>query len=295
MTIQRNDTAPTPESDEDYVRDLIDAAMSGTRPPLDLSTAALARGRRLRTRRRSAWATTAVAVSVLAAVTVPWMLGGSATPADDSNQVVATAPPAPPEHRPGWWDMPATEMVSAVEAILPDGVVVTSPGPLIADSPAGGPATGWINPQVDASSGPGRLNVMLYRDPYSFTVASEDTMPTPSSGSTPGAGSEPVEITLDTEADRTSCDEVFRGSTECVQIHDEDGNVVGRRLTHRWGGTVTNEVVLRRDGGIVYAASANTLDAKPGAGSPISAPRPPLTLEELEALVHDDVWVSYEP
>ena len=192
MTIQRNDTAPTPESDEDYVRDLIDAAMSGTRPPLDLSTAALARGRRLRTRRRSAWATTAVAASVLAARDRAVDAAAAARPQrTTADQVVATAPPAPPEHRPGWWDMPATEMVSAVEAILPDGVVVTSPGPLIADSPAGGPATGWINPQVDASSGPGRLNVMLYRDPYSFTVASEDTMPTPSDGSTPGADSEP--------------------------------------------------------------------------------------------------------
>ena len=48
-----HDTAPLPGSDEAYVREVLDSAMSGTRPPLDLPSAALTRGRRLRTRRRS--------------------------------------------------------------------------------------------------------------------------------------------------------------------------------------------------------------------------------------------------
>ena len=53
-----------------------------------------------------------------------------------------------------------------------------------------------------------------------------------------------------------------------------------------------HEVVLRRDGGTVYAASANTLDDKWGADSPLSAESPPLTLDDLENLVRNDVWVS---
>jgi len=68
------------------------------------------------------------------------------------------------------------------------------------------------------------------------------------------------------------------------------------RLTERWTDSVViNEVVLRRDGGTVYAASANSLDDTWGPDSAVSAPRPPLTLDQLEALVRNDTWVSYEP
>ena len=92
-----------------------------------------------------------------------------------------------------------------------------------------------------------------------------------------------------------SCDAEFSGRTECAQIRDDDGTVVGRRLTNRSGGTVVREVVLRRAGGTVQVASANTLDDKWDADSPLSAESPPLTLDDLENLVRNDVWVSYEP
>jgi hypothetical protein len=61
--------------------------------------------------------------------------------------------------------MPAIDMVAAASAIVPDGVTVTSPGPLTADTPEGGPATGWINSILDGPDGPGRLNVMLFTTP----------------------------------------------------------------------------------------------------------------------------------
>jgi hypothetical protein len=95
------------------------------------------------------------------------------------------------------------------------------------------------------------------------------------------------------EEDRLSCDVERAGRTRCEQILDGAGTVVGRRLTSRWGDVVTHEVVLERDGGTVYAASANTDDEKWGVGSPVSAARPPLTLDQLEDLVRNDVWVSY--
>ena len=305
------------QTDEQHVREVIDAAMSGTRPPVDLSATALARGRRLRTRRRIGVAGVAVAASVLAAVAVPWAFGSDDDRAIDSSRLTASEPPAPqPQQPPGWWDMPATEMVATVEAILPDAVVVTSPGPLEADTPEGGPATGWINAELTGPAGPGRLNVILSP---TWTRTTTLTPQPGAGGSTPSSSTDPTGgpvggedglsaeealglvrsrsggATTDGEPDRTSCDEVFTGHTECEQIRDEDGAIVGRRLTNRSGAVVMTEVVLVRDGGTIYAASVNSLDDKPGAGSPTSAARPPLTLDQLEALVRNDAWVSYEP
>lgn len=275
MTIHRDDAAPTPESDEQYVREVIDSAMSGSRPSLDLTAGALGRGRRLRTRRRLAVASTVAAAGVLAAVAAPWLATSTGSdPVGRSDTFVATQPPAPlPPQQEGWWDMPAIDMVNAVGAIVPDGVAVTDPGPLEADSPEGGPASSWINATLMAPGGPGRLNVMLYPDPtHTITLSGDDG----------------TVLALD-----ISCDTEHAGRTQCVQLRDAQGSVVGRRLTNRWGGTVMNEVVLQRAGGTVYAASVNTLDDKWGADSPLSADRPPLTLDQLEDLVRNDVWVSY--
>ena len=263
------------QTDEQHLREVIDSAMTGTRPPHDLAAGSLARGRRLRTRHRAGWAAAGVVASGALAVAVPWVAAGGDRPVRDS-ALVATEPPAPDptlaDVPPGWWDVPATDMVSAVEAILPDGVVVTDPGPLVADIPEGGPAHGWIAPHLLGPSGDGSLNVIV------------------SPGPAPGMG----QIGMDREvgcggersSDRASCEELL----------DAQGNVIGRRLTERWTDSVViNEVVLRRDGGTVYAASANTLDDKWSSSSPVSAPRAPLSLDDLENLVRNDVWVSYTP
>jgi len=221
-----------------------------------------------------------VAATVLAAVATP-LLARDADPAPDGTDLVATQGPAPvPEAPRGWWDMPATEMVGTVEAILPDGVTVTAPGPLEADTPEGGPAHGWINVHLTGSAGPGRLNVSLY--------------PEVAEGAEGDEGDELV-VTASEPSSDIGCGAEHSGRTTCVQIHDDRGTVIGRRLTNRWGGTLMTEVVLRRDGGTVYAASANTLDDKWGADSPVSAQRPPLTLDQLEDLVRNDAWVSYRP
>lgn len=266
-------TTPTPESDEAYVRGVLESAMSGTRPPADLPRAAIARGRRLRTRRRTTVASAVAAAAALVAVSVPWLVGGPDGPDTRGSDLVATQPPAPTPSRPaGWWDMPATDMVGAVEAILPDGVTVTDPGPLEADNPEGGPAAGAITPRLAGRDGPGSLNVVLYP-------------PKQPGGQYEGIDSSPGQV--------ADCSIETSGHTTCTEVRDQAGTVVGRRLTNRWGGTITNEVVLRReDGGTVYAASANTLDDKWGADSPLSADRPPLSLDQLEDLVSNDVWVT---
>lgn len=311
MTVQHHDV-PSPDSDERYVREVLDSAMTGTRPPLGLPGAALSRGRRLRTRRRVAVTGAVAAAGVLAAVAAPWLAGSTGTDARGrADDLVATQPPAPLPRQPaGWWDMPSTDMVDAVRAIAPDGVIVTDPGPLEADTPEGGPGKGWIDPVLTSPQGSGRLNVMLYPEVRRVTLdADEGTVLAPTSGSDPGCAApelsdasacvdvpEGQEVQVDgTEEDRLSCDVEREGRTQCAQIRDGAGTVVGRRLTSTWGDVVTHEVVLVRDGGTVYAASANSDDEKWGVGSPIAAARPPLTLDQLEDLVRNDVWVSYRP
>lgn len=263
------------QTDEQYVREVMDSAMSGTRVPLDLPAMALARGRRLRARRRAWTAAAGVAACTALAVTVSWVAVGGDGPVGDTG-LVATEPPAPaprpPRVPPGWWDQPATDMVAAVAAILPDDVVVTDPGPLDADTPEGGPAHGWIAPRLRGPAGGGALNVIL------------------SPGPAPGLD------LVGTDVDVTCGGEHSSDLVRCVELHDERGTVVGRRMTSRWrGGVTVNEVVLRRDGGTVQASSSNTLDDKWSEDSPVSATRPPLTLDQLEDLVRNDTWVSHQP
>lgn len=305
MTTHQHPT-PTPESDEAYVREVLDSAMTGTRPPHDLSGAAIARGRRMRTRRRLTVVTTVAAAGALVAVAGPWLVGGPDGADSRGSDLVATQPPAPERARPdGWWDMPATDMVSAVEAILPDGVTVTDPGPLEADSPEGGPAVGAIVPRLTAPAGPGSLNVILYPpvdpdlvvDGTGTAVAPEGECDDPELAEatscfevSPG---EEAQVVQTGPATDVGCGGEWTGHTTCAEIRDQAGTLVGRRLTNRSGGTISTEVVLRReDGGTVYASSANTLDAKWGPDSPVSAARPPLSLDQLEDLVRNDVWVT---
>ena len=161
-------------------------------------------------------------------------------------------------------------MIHAVETILPDGVVVIDPGSVGVGTPDGDLASSSIDPDLEGPAGPGSINIILY----------------------PGPAQGTGEIGTDVEA---GCGGVRTSDrARCEELLDTAGDVIGRRLTERWaGGVVINEVVLRRDSGTVYAASANTRDDKWGADSPRSASRPPLTLDQLEDLVRNDVWVSY--
>lgn len=298
-------TDPT-DAHETELRDLLQRGMADTRPPSELAARALGRGRRLRARRRLGVAAGAVAAGAAAAIVLPFALGGASTTVVDPAGAPGPAAAEPteaqpvPARPPGWWDMPATDMVAAVAAILPDAVTVTEPGPLVADSEEGGPAVGSINPVLTGPAGPGRLNVILYPDPPADQPADEAGCgPTGASPGLPCAG-----LPARGEADLTAvgegqlvdsqleigCAAEIRGRTTCTEI-EEDGTVIGRRLVVRWGQGVAHEVVLRREGGTVYASAVNTLDEKWDNTSPSSADQPPLTLAQVEDLVRNDTWV----
>jgi hypothetical protein len=158
---------------EAELHDLLQRTVNAVPVPVGLAPSALQHGRRQRTRRRVVcMAGGATAASVAAALIVSMARGGGAESVVDpagrpSSSATSSSPPtpAPAELPDGWWNMPAIDMVAAASAIVPDGVTVTSPGPLTADTPEGGPATGWINSILDGPDGPGRLNVMLFTTP----------------------------------------------------------------------------------------------------------------------------------
>jgi hypothetical protein len=258
MTIHRFDPAPPPESDEQLVREVIGTAMSDTRPPANVLAAALARGRRLRARRRVAIGSGALAAGVLVGVAGPWLLSGgteSGQVAHDGAVAAETPTPRPPTSLSptpgpapaGYWDMPAVDMVVALEAILPEA----------------GPASGYVHSTLASTFGKGDTNVMMSPDP--------------------GVG----------EAARISCPGNLVSPVSCTELVDQDGTHVGRRSTSRTGDVTTFEVVLTVGDGVVYAATANTVDRKWGANSPLTAPRPLLTMDQLMGLARNEVWTSY--
>jgi hypothetical protein len=294
-------TDPLLLPDEADLRDLLERTLSGTTAPPEIGPHALRLGRRLRTRRRVCLAASAVVASAVAALILPAALGGgSATVVDpagepSSSATTPTRESPADENTDGWWSMPATDMVSAVEAILPDGVTVTSSGPLIADTPDGGPAVGWINATVAGPSGPGRLNVMLFPTIADAPTAIGSATPSATASTTESAtdpSAEDVETGVgDGQASYLSCAAEHTGRTECTQLRNEIDEIIGRRLINHSGPIDTFEVTLLREGGIVYAAAANTLDDKWGRQSTASADQPPLTLDQLEDLVRNDTWV----
>lgn len=290
MSTHRTDAAPLPGSDEAYVRTVIDAAMADARPPLDLPGAALARGRRLRARRRVTVAAAAVAAGLAVGVAGPWLAAGDRA-ATRSSDLVATQPATPEpslQQAPrGWWDMPATQMVDTLTAILPEGVVLTASGPLTADTEEGGPADGSINSTLRTSVGgelvTGNVNILMW--PARTTPVALE-----------GVGADEATFQVGVQTGWLTCPgNLGPSTTSCTEIRGSGGEPAGRRSTTVMGDLRILEVVVVSGDGIVYGATANTDDDKWGTESPVTAPRPPLTMAQLEAIVRDEVWTSYRP
>ena len=289
MSTHRTDPAPLPGSDEAYVRAVIDAAMAETRPPLDLPSAALTRGRRLRTRRRVTLAAGVVVASLAVGVSAPWLLAGDDGPVRGSD-AVATQPPGPDPVAAapsGWWDMPSRAMVNRLTEVLPSGVVLVDSGDLEADAPQGGMGRGFINPTVGTSMDgelvTGNVNILMW--PARTTPVALE-----------GVGADEATFEVGVQAGWLTCPgNLGPSTTSCTEIRGPGGERTGRRSITAMGDLRILEVVVVSGDGIVYGATANTDDDKWGAESPVTAPRPPLTMAQLEAIVRDEVWTSYRP
>ena len=272
------------------LRERLDRDLADLQPPTGLEPVVLARGRRIRARRRAGRAAGALVATAAAGAVVVSLLGGSGGNVTDPG-FADDVPPAPSPGtgaRPaGWWDMPARRMVTVLEEALPEGVTVTDSDLFMETETGLRPATGSLMGVLTADTGPGTFQILMY--------APDPTEPLPDPVTTTGAdGSTDTtpEVAGPTVAQRIKC----RGyMTTCEPILDGSGAVIGRASTDTDQGTTYHEVAIAGpDGGAMYFYVADSTGEKPGYEAP-SASEPPLTVDELVALAQDTDWTSYVP
>ena len=266
--------------DETLVRDVLRRATDDLAAPAASLTATAARnGRRLRRRRRTVAAAGTLCAAARVAVPVVAALGGSNPTASPQ---VATDPTAIPSATPtpsveptphlvdndAWATMPAADMAALFESLAPDGIGLTDVMLTNEDRAPGEPETpspGYLRGDLTVEGAPaGGLNVILY-------VTGQP-------------------------ASKYTCPGNLTHPDVCTEILGDDGEVVGRRSVSTPGDVVINEVVLvRSNGGLVYAAASNSADDKWGRGSAVAGTTVPLTLDQLQAIAEDDAWIGYEP
>ena len=266
--------------DETLVRDVLHRATADlAAPTTSLTATATLNGRRLRRRRRAVATAGTLCVAALVAVPVVAALGGSNPTASPQ---VATDPTAIPSATPtpsveptphlvdndAWATMPSAEMAALFESLAPDGIGLTDVMLTNEDRAPGEPETpspGYLRGDLTVEGAPaGGMNVILY-------VTGQP-------------------------ASKYTCPGNLTHPDVCTEILGDDGEVVGRRSVSTPGDVVINEVVLvRSNGGLVYAAASNSADDKWGRDSAVAGTTVPLTLDQLQAIAEDDAWIGYEP
>lgn len=313
MSIKYDQPAPTPESDEQFVRDVLDNAMSETRAPHHLPITALAMGRRQRARRRLSVTAATVAASVLVVSTAPALVrnatgtgdapggtqvasdGGQTSQAPSQDPAPSSTPTPATDFKiadspPGWWDMTVQQMEQIGVASLPEGVVVDESRSLNDDvSPADRSAFYTaLRADADADGQPstGQFDIRLAHKMNPVFLVGPPKRD--------GTGDRYTYVDDLTCAVLLAAASAGEDVVSCEEILDSGGEVIGRRSKEIYGpaGSVHLEVDLRRDGGVVTGTVSNT-SASPD-GIAIS-PEAPLTLDQLEAIVRDDAWTSYRP
>jgi hypothetical protein len=269
---------------ERFERDLADL-----HPTPGFEASVVSRGRRLRARRRGIRTVGAlVATAAVGTVLVSLLGGADGTTSED--RFATDPPPAPPaetaESPTGWWDMPARRMLTELEAMLPAGVTVAR-ADLTSDG-LDGPmkAIGSLFGVLDAATGPGTFQVLLYPpDPVG---------PLPEAVTSTDAEGNDVTVVAaagQSNGSRIACRAYM---TTCEPLLDGSGQVAGRLSTDTDQGTTYYEAaLLGPDGGALYAYVADSTGEKPGYESP-TASVPPLTLEQLRDLVTDAAWTAWE-
>lgn len=291
------------DDDAFELRTLMTRSVGDLPAPTDrLERSARLQGRGLRRRRRAGTALSglvaAAAVTALAVTT----LGSNSPTAQD----YATNEPDPvpvqgeklPHGVPGPWQMPAKEMLRRLTPVLPAGVVIDDVALTNTDHAPGessrllGHIVGTVT--RDGVEGKGSLEVMLRMAPVET--------PTPSSTSTDADG----DVTTTVSAGEPPLSHLITcppGDYEpevtvvsCTEVPGSKGTSVGRILTTEYGSLTLHEAyVLNSAGGLVYVATANTVDDKWGEDSPASADRTMLTADEVLAIARAATWTTWKP
>lgn len=267
---------------------------------------AVSRGRTLRRRRRVGTGLAGAAVvATVAAIVVPATMGGSGTDRRDhfADTTKDTQPPTGPTTLPvasGWWDMPAQEVHDRLLPLLPGDIAVDDYEVAPDDRAPGEPAesTGWLHATLSTADGlTGGFEILMY--PPDVDPETLDPDPATNSTATPTLGtSTETEAFVESPANdqRISCPADLGAAKTCTEIETADGVHVGRLYTWAVDGLLYREVaMMRAEGGVFFAATANSTDDKWGFDSTVSSDEPPLTLAELRAIAESDTWTDWAP
>lgn len=285
------------------MRATMERALQDVHAPAGLGHDAVAIGRRLRTRRRLGVAAgAAMGVAAVAVIAAPHLGEGGGKAIDDTglastpsastplstSGVPGTADADPNDPWPnldlpeGWWDMPADQMLAALEAHLPTGVTIKShEGSSEVDN---GPGT--LTVVVSGPTGTGLVSILLQPPPL-------EELPPPVT-STDADGNEHVAVFAEAVpyGRRLGCRPAYLA---CELIRDATGVKVGDVSTEIDAGTTYhNGDLIGPEGGAINVYVADSTGEKPGYEPP-TAEGPLLTFEQVRELIEDPIWTSYQP
>ncbi|MFC6288263.1 hypothetical protein ACFP3Q_09275 [Nocardioides sp. GCM10027113] len=268
MTDQTHDQTPPGDTGADGPRDLVallERSMAGVHAPVDrLEAAARARGTTMRRRRRAGAALVSVAAVTTLGLGLPHVLGPESRTAQPpaAGQPTTEAEPSHP-----WWEMPEQQMRRQLSRLLPDHVRVDS----TKQAEPGSRGGALVATVTNTAAGTGMVDVLL-------------SPPAPPSAGISADG-EP------TVADRLSCPGNLGATDECSVLLDDEGAPYARLASQTVGEiTILSAEVLAPDGGMVYVATANTLDDKWGEASTPWGPEPPVGMDDLLVVAESASW-----
>ncbi len=280
------------------LRAVMDRSLRDLDAPDHCGPAALATGRRIRTRRRVTMSLAGVAtVAAVAALTLPALGGsGGASPQFADDPTSSPTPSDLPEQAgEGWWDAPGTRLAEQLARSLPEGVTLETVDTTQEGVPVGSDdeMIGGLLGTLSASTGPGTFQIILYApELVGESTPSLGTPSTAPAASDDAVGDETTIVSSTSNASRIKCRPYM---DKCETIEDGSGEQVGRLTINVESGTTYYEaVLLGPDGGALFFYVADSTGEKPGYEAP-TAEVPPLTLEQLRTLAEDPVWISYQP
>jgi hypothetical protein len=276
------------------LRAVMERSVHDLAAPDHCGPAALATGRRLRTRRRVAASLTGLAAAVVAAVTLPAIAGSGDANSDSSLASDPTPTPAPSPSAIAateWWTMPSTRMVEELERILPAGVDLDSAVTTVETEKGTEEGFGVASGVLTGPTGPGSFQLLL-RQPDLPIAAGVGGEPTPMDGEEAPTASATATATSQPSMNEIKC-RAYHDT--CQPIRDADGVLVGRVSSTTEQGTLLYEaVLLGPDAGVIHFTVMNSSGEKPGYEAP-SSEVPPLTMAQLRALAEDPVWTAFRP
>ncbi|WP_109506555.1 hypothetical protein [Nocardioides speluncae] len=274
----------TPHDLEDQVRNRFERTMSDTTAPVDaFRTGAVARGRRLRRRRRTLITVSAITAIAVTGLGIQQASGGS-TARESTDYAGNGLPDVKQAATPSvsWWDLPASEMVARLEPLLSTGVRIVDP--LIREPGATEENFGFLISGITSptSGGTGGFNMIFYSPEQPDEAVRDD-------GNDPGDS-----MTIMAEGPRyeqqVDCTWLLsqnKTGATCDQLTGPGGERAILMEDAYDGIELIEFRMLRTDGSMMYVSTSNSSQDKWNEPTSYALA---LTPAQVRAIGESDVW-----